>query len=45
MDHEEGDFCSVDSEKVDMVKYPFLRNISWYSAIVEDGDCIYIPNG
>eukprot|EP00795_Rhopilema_esculentum_P006839 gene6839-12434_t len=43
MDHEEGDYCSVDVDKVDMLKYPFLRKLQWWNATVEEGDCIYVP--
>ena len=45
MDHDEGDFCSVDVDKVDMIKYPFLRKIPWYNVSLEQGDCIYVPHG
>jgi len=45
MDHDEGDYCSVDVEKVDMIKYPFLRKIPWYNVSLEQGDCIYVPHG
>lgn len=45
MDHGEGDYCSVDVDKVDMNKYPSLQDIPWWSAHMDAGDCMYIPYG
>lgn len=45
MDQKEGDYCSVDVDKVDMVKYPFLQTLPWWNVTVEQGDCLYVPHG
>ena len=45
MDHGEGDYCSVNVDKVDMFKYPSLQNLPWWSAHLEQGDCMFIPYG
>jgi len=45
MDHGEGDYCSVNVDKVDMLKYPSLQNLPWWSARLEPGDCIFVPYG
>ncbi|KAJ7393626.1 hypothetical protein OS493_006613 [Desmophyllum pertusum] len=45
MDHGEGDYCSVNVDKVDMLKYPSLQNLPWWSAHLEPGDCIFMPYG
>ena len=45
MDHKDGEYCSVDVDSVDMYKYTFLRNIPWWWAEVQAGDCIYVPYG
>lgn len=45
MDHGEGDYCSVNVDKVDMFKYPSLQNLPWWSARLEQGDCMFIPYG
>lgn len=43
LDHPEGSYSSVDVDKVDMIKYPGLRNVEFYKAKLFPGDCIYIP--
>lgn len=45
IDHGEGEYCGVDVDKVDLIKYPSLQNIPWWSAHVVAGDCIYVPLG
>lgn len=45
MNHEEGDYCSVNVDQVDMFKYPSLQNLPWWSARLEPGDCLFIPYG
>ena len=29
--------------RVDMNKYPNLAKVPWYQAILEEGDCLYVP--
>ncbi|XP_041365632.1 bifunctional peptidase and arginyl-hydroxylase JMJD5-like [Gigantopelta aegis] len=41
---EERGYSSMDVDSVDMYKYPAFRNIPWYSARMEKGDCLFIPN-
>ncbi|KAI8507973.1 hypothetical protein Bbelb_142130 [Branchiostoma belcheri] len=43
IDHEEGSFSGVDVEKVDLYKYPGLKDVPWYNATMEAGDCLFIP--
>ena len=45
MDHQDGDYCSVNVDKVDMNKYPFLLDLPWWNATMEEGDCLYVPYG
>ncbi|XP_066271363.1 bifunctional peptidase and (3S)-lysyl hydroxylase Jmjd7-like [Branchiostoma lanceolatum] len=42
IDHE-GSFSGVDVEKVDLHKYPGLKDVPWYNATMEAGDCLFIP--
>jgi len=35
----------IDCDKVDMVQYPKFRNVKWWKAHMERGDCLYIPFG
>ena len=28
---------------VDMIKYPNVSTIPWYKAVVNQGDCLYLP--
>ena len=41
----DGSYHVVDIDSVDMYKYPAFRDIPWYSARMEKGDCLFIPNG
>ncbi|XP_035668201.1 bifunctional peptidase and arginyl-hydroxylase JMJD5-like isoform X1 [Branchiostoma floridae] len=43
IDHQEGSFSGVDVEKVDLHKYPGLKDVPWYNATMEAGDCLFIP--
>ncbi|CAH1250906.1 KDM8 [Branchiostoma lanceolatum] len=43
--HDDGEEIAVDVERVDMYRYPALRNIPWWSARVPPGDCLYVPQG
>lgn len=36
-------YSSVDVEKVDFTKYPSLREVEYWEAEMEAGDCLYIP--
>ncbi|XP_038076574.1 tRNA wybutosine-synthesizing protein 5-like isoform X2 [Patiria miniata] len=42
-DHPEGSFSGVDVERVDFNKYPEFRDVEFFEAKLEAGDCIYIP--
>nr|XP_006815434.1 PREDICTED: lysine-specific demethylase 8-like [Saccoglossus kowalevskii] len=43
IDHPEGSFCGVDVDKVNMTKYPGLKNVPWYTATMKPSDCLFIP--
>lgn len=45
MDHGEGDYCGANVDKIDMLKYPSLQSLPWWSARLESGDCLYLPYG
>jgi len=36
-------YSSVDVDKVDFGKYPGLAKVDYYEAVMEEGDCLYIP--
>ena len=38
-------YSQVDVEAVDMLKFPKLQQIPWYSAKLKKGDCLFIPSG
>ncbi len=38
-----GSYNNVDVDSVDMDKYPNLRDVPWWSAVMEKGDCLFIP--
>ena len=40
-----GRYSQVDVESVDMVKFPGLKFVPWWSASVQKGDCLFIPVG
>ncbi|CAD5125672.1 DgyrCDS13874 [Dimorphilus gyrociliatus] len=40
-----GAYSKVDVERVDMNIYENFRNIPWWHAIMEKGDCLFIPKG
>ncbi|XP_038055078.1 bifunctional peptidase and arginyl-hydroxylase JMJD5-like [Patiria miniata] len=42
-DHPEGFYSSVDVERVDLNKFPGLRNLEFHEAKMQAGDCIYLP--
>ncbi|XP_071800632.1 tRNA wybutosine-synthesizing protein 5-like [Asterias amurensis] len=42
-DHPEGSYSGVDVEKVDFEKYPEFKDVEFFEAKMEAGDCIYIP--
>ncbi|XP_013384785.1 jmjC domain-containing protein 5 [Lingula anatina] len=41
---EDGSYSTVDVEKVDMEKFPGFRNVPWWTASMEKGDCLFIPS-
>lgn len=42
-DYNTKGFSKVDVDRVDLIKFPSLGRIPWYSAKMETGDCFYIP--
>ena len=36
-------FSRLDTEKVDMYKFPQMRDVPWFSAHMDTGDCLFIP--
>lgn len=38
-------YSQADVDKVDLVKFPHLQKIPWWSAKMERGDCLFIPIG
>ncbi|XP_038055200.1 lysine-specific demethylase 8-like [Patiria miniata] len=42
-DHPEGFYSSVDVERVDLNKFPGMRNLEFHEAKMQAGDCIYLP--
>ncbi|XP_022084488.1 jmjC domain-containing protein 7-like [Acanthaster planci] len=42
-DHPEGFYSSVDVERVDLNKFPGLRNLEFMEAKLEAGNCLYLP--
>nr|XP_009861744.1 jmjC domain-containing protein 7 [Ciona intestinalis]XP_026694827.1 jmjC domain-containing protein 7 [Ciona intestinalis] len=43
IDHPEGAFSGVNVTSVDMLKYPGMQGLQWWSANLTPGDCIYMP--
>jgi len=43
IDVPKGDYSAVDTDQVDLNKYPGLRDVPWWRAEVEPGSCLYIP--
>jgi len=43
MDVKDGSYSTVDVEAVDESKYPDFKEVVFYNASMEQGDCIYIP--
>ncbi|KAK2159673.1 hypothetical protein LSH36_148g02021 [Paralvinella palmiformis] len=41
--HQEGTYSDVDVAAVDLNKFPSLGQAPWWKAVVEAGDCIFIP--
>ena len=33
----------INVDKVDLERYPNVSNVPWYRAVVEEGDCLYLP--
>lgn len=38
-----GGYSRVDVDKVDLDVYPQFSDISWWSADMKAGDCLFIP--
>ncbi|XP_062510635.1 bifunctional peptidase and arginyl-hydroxylase JMJD5-like isoform X2 [Corticium candelabrum] len=43
LDHTSGSYSSVDVDSVDLSKYPGFKDVEFYFARMEAGDCLYIP--
>ncbi|XP_066914697.1 jmjC domain-containing protein E-like [Clytia hemisphaerica] len=44
IDMPQGGYSTVDVDRVDYVKYPYLRKIDKYIKVqLEPGDCLYVP--
>ena len=41
IDVPKGDYSAVDTDNVDLEKYPGLRDVPWWRAVVEPGSCAY----
>eukprot|EP00038_Savillea_parva_P023800 m.42317 g.42317 ORF g.42317 m.42317 type:complete len:150 (+) comp6259_c0_seq1:1-450(+) len=41
--HNTGGTVEFDFESVDLIRYPSLATIPYAQAVVEEGDCIFIP--
>ena len=39
------DAQSIDTDAMDLIKYPGWRNLTWWEANMEAGDCLFIPSG
>ncbi|CAE8632031.1 unnamed protein product [Polarella glacialis] len=40
-----GAYFQLDVDAMDLIRYPGWREVDWYQADLEAGDCIYIPHG
>ena len=40
---KDGQYSKVDVEKVDLLKFPKLRDLPWYEIKLHKGDCVFIP--
>ncbi|XP_061174129.1 bifunctional peptidase and arginyl-hydroxylase JMJD5-like [Saccostrea echinata] len=40
---ENGAYSKVDVEKVDLYRFPKLRDLPWYEIKMQKGDCLFIP--
>ena len=36
-------YYNMDVEKVNMTQYPKMADVPWYRAIINKGDCMYLP--
>ena len=43
IDKVHGAFSTVDVDQVDMYKFPGLQTIPYFKAVMEPGDCFFIP--
>nr|XP_039253387.1 jmjC domain-containing protein E-like isoform X2 [Styela clava] len=37
-------YSGIDPRSVDMYKYPVMQDMPWYQALIEAGDCLFVPN-
>eukprot|EP00117_Sycon_ciliatum_P033883 scpid40626/ scgid25973/ JmjC domain-containing protein 7; Jumonji domain-containing protein 7 len=44
-DWELGGLSPVNTDSIDLKKYPRIRDVPWGITTVEAGDCIYVPGG
>ncbi|CAI9719638.1 Hypothetical predicted protein [Octopus vulgaris] len=42
---QEGSFSKVDVDAVNLKKFPKLQQVNWSTAVLDKGDCLYIPHG
>jgi lysine-specific demethylase 8 len=42
-EHEQLGYYHIDVDSVDMLKYTNLSSIPWYKAVIDSGDCLYLP--
>ena len=42
IDVPKGDYSAVDTDEVDLQKYPGLRDVPWWQADIDPGSCLYV---
>lgn len=42
-EREIGGFSDVNSEEVDLIRYPKVKNVEWSNITVYAGDCLFLP--
>lgn len=43
IDFPSGGYSGVDVDRVDLVKYPSLKDVEYFNVTMEPGDCLFIP--
>ena len=41
--YNQGYVYGINVDKVDLKRYPNVANVPWYKAVVDEGDCLYLP--